>query len=253
MTLSARNITVRRGGRAIVDEVSLDLAPGALIALIGANGAGKSTLLSVLAGLLMADAGAVTLNGAPLTAMRPRDLAKARAFLPQTPHVEWPISVERVVALGLTPHLPAFGDLSPGLKEKVRAALVACDLAAQADQPADTLSGGELARAMLARAMVGEPALLIVDEPMSGLDPRHRIDTITRLAAYARTGKTVLCSTHDLTLAARHADHVVALHRGRVVMDGPVTALEGEILRTVFETPVRVHNPGLPDALVDFG
>jgi iron complex transport system ATP-binding protein len=253
MTLSARNITVRRGQRAIVDDVSLNLTPGAFVALIGANGAGKSTLLTVLAGLQAPDSGIATLNGRPLNEIAPRELAKARAFLPQNAHVEWPISVERVVALGLTPHLPAFGDLSPAMREKVRAALAECDLAERADQTANTLSGGELARAMLARAMIGAPNVLIVDEPMSGLDPRHRLETMATLAAYARSGKAVLCATHDLTLAARYADRVIALHHGRVAADTPAAALSAETLAAVFETPVRVLNAGQPGALVDFG
>lgn len=253
MTLAAKNITVRRGARTILDDVSFDLAPGAFVALIGANGAGKSTLLSVLAGLLTPESGEATLNGHALTSITPRDLAKARAFLPQNAHVEWPISVERVVALGLTPHLPAFGDLSPSLREKVRAALSQCDLADRADQAANTLSGGELARAMLARAMVGEPGVLIVDEPMSGLDPRHRLETMAALAAYARSGRAVICSTHDLTLAARYADRVIALHRGKVAADTTAAALSAETLATVFDTPVRVLNAGQRDALVDFG
>src|SRR5262249_27357626 len=150
-------ISVRRGGRAIVDDVSVSIGPSALVALIGANGAGKSTLLSVLAGLLTPESGVVTLNGVRPEDMRARTLAPARAHPPQGARAEWPMSMERIVALGLTPHLPAFGDLSPDLRDKVDAALTAADLAGHRGQRADTLSGGELARAMLARALVGEP------------------------------------------------------------------------------------------------
>jgi iron complex transport system ATP-binding protein len=100
-----------------------------------------------------------------------------RAYLPQNPRCEWPIAVERLVALGLTPILPAFGGLPAAFTARISAALEACDLAATPLKPATTLSGGELTRAMLARALVGDPDVLIVDEPMSGLDPRHALDT----------------------------------------------------------------------------
>jgi iron complex transport system ATP-binding protein len=253
VTLAAQHLTVRRGGKAIVDDVSLSLALGKLVALIGANGAGKSTLLAALAGLLAPDSGTVTLDGANIDSLPARDLAKARAYLPQNARAEWPISVERIVALGLTPHLPAFGGLSPALQEKVAAALAACDLADRATQAADTLSGGELARAMLARALVGEPRILIVDEPMSGLDPRHKLDTIARLTAYARGGSAVICSTHDLTLAARNADRVIVMAHGRVLADGPTAeAMTAETLSAAFDVTARVVNVGHADALVDF-
>ena len=253
MSLSARNISVTRGGRAILRDVSLELEPGAFVALIGPNGAGKSTLLSVLAGLAAPDAGGVSLDGRTLTDLTPNDLAKRRAFLPQSPRAEWPISVERVIALGLTPHLPAFGGLPSALTEKIGKALIAFDLEGRRDQAADTLSGGELARAMLARALVGEPDILIADEPMSGLDPRHRLDTFARLAAYARDGKAVIASTHDLTLSARFADRIIALHDGQVAADGPVReALTADLLSKIFDVAACVTDAGAPNAVVDF-
>jgi iron complex transport system ATP-binding protein len=193
------------------------------------------------------------LDGAPLDTIAPQMLAQKRAYLPQNPRAEWPISVERVVALGLTPHLPTFGGLSPTLKEKIDGALAAFDLTDRRDQPADTLSGGELARAMLARALVGAPDILIVDEPMSGLDPAHKLDTFRRLAAYARAGKTVIASTHDLTMAARFATHILALNDGRSAADGPTeTALTAALLTEIFAVRACVTNPGKADAFVDF-
>jgi iron complex transport system ATP-binding protein len=251
--LAATDLVVRRGGRAILDRVSVSLPVGAFIALIGPNGAGKSTLLAALAGLLTPDSGQVTLDGAPLDIIAPQVLAQTRAYLPQNPRAEWPISVERVVALGLTPHLPMFGGFSLALKQKIDSALSAFDLTDRHDQPADTLSGGELARAMLARALVGEPDILIVDEPMSGLDPAHKLDTFRRLASYAASGKTVIASTHDLTMAARFCTHILALRDGRVAADGPTEqALTAGLLKEIFAVEARVTNPGEADALVDF-
>ncbi|MBS0363330.1 MAG: ABC transporter ATP-binding protein [Proteobacteria bacterium] len=243
--LRGEELTVRRGGRAILDGVSVDFAGGAFVAVVGANGAGKSTLLSVLAGLLSPDDGAVTLDGTPIWRLKPRELARRRAYLPQNPRAEWPIAVERLVALGLTPQLPAFGGLPGGLEPRLTRALEACDLEAQRLQPATTLSGGELARAMLARALVGDPQVLIVDEPIAGLDPRHALDTVGRLQALAGQGKLVVCALHDLTLAARFSSHLLALRAGRAAAFGPTPeVMDAGLLRAVFEVEARIAGTG---------
>ena len=240
--LSARGLSVVRDGRAIVDKAGFDLGGGMFVALVGANGAGKSTLLSCLAGLLRPDRGEVTLDGQPLGRLDARDLARRRAYLPQNPRAEWPIAVERLVALGLTPQLPAFGGLPGGFEPRLTDAIVACDLVAHRFQPATTLSGGELARAMLARALIGDPQVLIADEPTAGLDPRHALDTMSRLRRLAvDQGKLVVAAAHDMTLAARHATHLMAMREGRVVAFGTMAeALSPDLLREVFEVEARV-------------
>ena len=126
--LALERVCVDRGGRRVLDDVSLAFAPGRLTAVIGPNGAGKSTLLMVAAGLLAPGYGRATLDGEPLARLGRRGLAARRAYLPQAARAEWPISVERVVALGLTPSLPAFGPLPAGLAARVDAALAAHDL-----------------------------------------------------------------------------------------------------------------------------
>ncbi len=239
--LSAENLTVRRAGRAIVDDVSVTLEGASFTALIGANGAGKSTLLHCLAGLLKPDTGQASLDSRRLAQWKPADLARARAFLPQNPRCEWPISVARLVALGLTPTLPAFGGLTSDMEARVAAALAACDLTGQRDQAATTLSGGELARAMLARALVGQPRCLIVDEPTTGLDPRHAIDAMGRLRGLAGEGRLVLAAIHDLTLAARYSSDVIALSDGKVVASGPTReVLTPDLIRRVFGVEARI-------------
>jgi iron complex transport system ATP-binding protein len=249
--LSATGLTVQRSGRAILDEVSVTLESGAFVALIGANGAGKSTLLSVLAGLLKPERGEVRLDDIPLARIAPRELARRRAYLPQNPRAEWPLPVERLVALGLTPHLPVFGGLPGGFEPALSNALAACDLTAQRLQPATTLSGGELARAMLARALIGDPQVLIADEPMTGLDPRHAMDTVSRLRSLAAGGKLVIAAVHDLTLAARYATHLMALRAGRLAAFGPTAEiLTPALLRQVFDVEARISGSGT-DATVD--
>jgi iron complex transport system ATP-binding protein len=217
--LAAEAVTVTRGRRAILSDVSFQAHAGEFVAVIGPNGAGKSTLLAALGGLLRPDRGRVMLDARPLSAVPRRTLARLRAYLPQNPHLEWPLPVERVVALGLMPRLPALGGLPPALRPAIDRALDLCDLADRRDQPATTLSGGEFARAMLARAIVGDPAILIVDEPITGLDPRHAMETMRLLSRIAGEGRLVVASLHDLTLAARHAGRFIALVDGRLRAD----------------------------------
>jgi iron complex transport system ATP-binding protein len=217
--LAAENVTVKRGGKTILEDVSFQAYAGEFIAVLGPNGAGKSTLLKVLAGLMKPSSGKVMLGNKKISAVSLRQLAAQRAYLPQNPHLEWPISVERLVALGLTPRLPATGKLPESFAPAITRALEACDLTARRDQPATTLSGGEFARAMLARAIVSEPQILIVDEPITGLDPLHAIHSMKLLSAFARGGTLVIASLHDLTLAARYASRVIVVVDGRVLSD----------------------------------
>ena len=238
-------IGVVRGERRVLDGVDVTFQAGRLAAVIGANGAGKSTLLSVAAGLLQPSTGQVRLGDTQLAAMPRRVLAQRRAYLPQRAVVEWPISVERVVALGLTPSLPAFGDLPATMRARVADALARFDLADLAARPATELSGGELARVMMARATVGEPELLIVDEPTAGLDPRHAVEVGRRLRALSDGGCTVVIALHDLDLARRIADDVVALKDGRVLASGPTrTVFTTDTLSALYDAAIEVIGDG---------
>jgi iron complex transport system ATP-binding protein len=235
------HVGVVRGGRRVLDGIDVTFERGRLAAVIGPNGAGKSTLLSVAAGLLTPDAGTATLDALPLAAIDRRVLARRRAYLPQRAGVEWPISVERVVALGLTPSLPAFGGLPPALRTRVADTLAQFDLTDLATRPATQLSGGELARVMMARAIVGKPEVLIVDEPTAGLDPRHVIEVGRRLRALADGGCAVIVALHDLDLARRIADDVVAMKDGRVLAAGPTqTVVTSEMLSALYDAPIEV-------------
>ncbi|MDO7843792.1 ABC transporter ATP-binding protein [Sphingomonas immobilis] len=239
--LVLEGVSVVRRGRLVLDWADVHFAAGRLTVVIGANGAGKSTLLEVAAGLLPPGRGQVTLGGAPLAAIGRQGLARRRAYLPQSPRVDWAISVERVVALGLSAHLPAFGGLPAIWQPRIDAALDRYDLLALRDRPATRLSGGELARVMLARATVGEPELLIVDEPTAGLDPRHALDAAKRLRALADAGHTVIVALHDLDLALRIADDVVAVRNGRIAVQGDAeTIFTGEMLGALYDVAVRV-------------
>ena len=243
--LAADNISVLRGGRPILREVSLQAHAGEFIALLGPNGAGKSTLLSALAGLIRPDRGRVMLDAHPILKLPPARLAARRSYLPQNPRLEWPISVERLVALGLTPRLPATGHLPESFRPAIARVLEQCDLAGKRDQPATTLSGGEFARAMLARAIVCEPQILLVDEPVTGLDPRHAMHSMRLLSDIARRGTLVVASLHDLTLAARHATRFAVLVDGALAADAET--LTDEIIHRAFG--VRSLTTGQGDSL----
>jgi iron complex transport system ATP-binding protein len=250
-TLSAQQLTVRRRDQLIVDNASFSARGGDFMAVIGPNGAGKSTLLAALAGVT-ASLGEVTVNGTSLKALGAHALARGRAYLPQNPRCDWPISVERLVALGLTPELPTLGGLPASFQPRIEAVLTSCDLLQKRWQAATTLSGGELARAMLARALVADPEILIVDEPTTGLDPRHALDAAVRLRALAGTGKLVIAAIHDLTLVARYATRVLAVKDGRIIADGPVLETIGpELLRQLFDVEAWVA-PTPHGALVDY-
>ena len=239
--LRLQAMTAARGGRIALSGVDIAFASGRLTAVIGPNGAGKSTLLEAAAGLLAPVAGTVSLDGSPLTEIPRRQLAQRRAYLPQNPHVDWAISVARVVALGLTAHLPAFGGLPEAWRARIDSALTRFDLGHLRDRSATELSGGELARVMLARATVGEPEVLIVDEPTAGLDPRHAIDAMRHLRAIADGGCTVIAALHDLDLAARFADEIVAIRDSKLFAAGPAReTLTAPNLAALYDVNVRL-------------
>ncbi len=237
--LEIDGLSARLGGRRVLDGVSLGVAAGECVGLIGPNGAGKSTLLRAALGLIPAG-GTRRLGGAPLAALAPAERARRAAFLPQEREIGWPVSVAALVALGRAPHRPAFAPESAADRAAVAAAMARMDVGRFADRPATALSGGERARALIARALAQEAPLLLADEPAAGLDPAHQIALMETFAALAAEGRAVLASLHDLALAARWCGRIVLLDRGRVVADGPPRAvLTPERLAAVYG--VRAH------------
>ena len=253
MRLEARGLALEAAGRRVLDAVSVTAQGGEFVAVIGPNGAGKSTLLRVLAGLVQPSAGEVRLDGRLLRSIAPRQLARLRAYLPQNARCEWPLPVHRLVGLGLTPTLPALGDFGAEDRARIDAALEACDLGSRREQAATTLSGGELARAMLARALVADPAVLIVDEPLAGLDPRHALDAARRLQQLARENdKLVIAAVHDLNIVLRRATRVWALKGGRLIADDvPAAAITPALLREAFDVEACIAGEGM-QAYVDY-
>ncbi len=245
MSLCARGVTVVRGGRALLQDVGLDLSAGGLTAILGPNGAGKSTLLAVLSGSLEPDHGEVRLDGLPLCGFGLEALARRRAVLPQLSGLEFPFTVEEVVQLGRHPH----GDAgAPSGRRAVARAMAALGLGPLAAAVYPTLSGGERQRAHAARALAqvevepGGPApWLLLDEPTSALDLVHQHALMARVRAFADDGGGAVAVLHDPTLAATYADTLVLLSQGRVAATGPAeTVLEPAILSSVYGVPLDV-------------
>jgi iron complex transport system ATP-binding protein len=235
MTLEARDLHL--AGR--LDGISATFEPGAITAICGPNGAGKSSLIETLAGLLAPDGGAVLLGGELLAALHPRERARRIGYLPQHGEVAWDLSVRALVMLGRLPH----GDRAA---EPVERALAALDLEALAERPASTLSGGERARALLARVLAGEPQWILADEPLAALDLAHQLALLGKLRQAAAAGTGVVLVLHDLALAMNHATRVLVLESGRLAADGaPETALSEATIARTWGVPARwLGEPG---------
>ncbi|HEX5937956.1 MAG TPA: ABC transporter ATP-binding protein [Actinomycetota bacterium] len=242
---TARHLGVRLAGRSIVRDVTLDMPQGAWVCIVGPNGAGKTTLLHAIAGLIPFE-GEVELRGRPLRSYGRRERARNVALVPQQPVMPDGITVGEYVRLGRTPHL---GVLGAELREDVlavEAEIGRMDLRSAVDRRLDSLSGGEFQRVVIARALVQEAPLLLLDEPTTGLDLGHQVGMLELVEELRRTkGITVLSTMHDLTLAGRFADRFVLLSQGRVVSAGPRSdVLDAAVIAEHFGASVRVLGDG---------
>ena len=232
--LSIENLSATLSGRRVVDGVSLTVGKGSFTGLIGPNGAGKSTFLRACLGLVPAS-GAVRLDGIDLSALRPAERARHLAYLPQERETAWAMSVEAVVALGRLPHHARFAAPSQRDRAATEAALARMDLSAFRHRAVTSLSGGERARVLIARALAQETPVLLADEPLAGLDPQHQIALMRLFRELAAEGRIVVASMHDLTLAARWCDRLLLLKGGQAHAQGrPEDVLTARILEDVY-------------------
>lgn len=232
--LAIENLSATLAGKRVVDSVSLTVGKGNVTGLIGPNGAGKSTFLRACLGLVPAS-GAVSLDGADLSILRPAERARHLAYLPQERETAWAMSVEAVVALGRLPHHARFAAPSERDRAATEAALARMDLSAFRHRAVTSLSGGERARVLIARALAQETPVLLADEPLAGLDPQHQIALMRLFRELAAEGRIVIASMHDLTLAARWCDQLLLLQDGRACAEGrPETVLTAQTLQDVY-------------------
>lgn len=245
-TLEARSLGLSAGSRRLLGGVSLALAPGRVVAVLGPNGAGKSSLVRALCGLLLPDQGDVLLGGVPLRTLPRRAIARQIAVVPQQVEAPEGLSVRELVATGRAPHQDALLLAGPGDLAAVDHALRRCALESLADRPADRLSGGELRRALVARALAQQTPILLLDEPTAHLDLRHVLDLVALVRAEAHErGAAVLVVVHDLPTAALLADDALLLSGGGAVAFGPAPeVLRREALEQLFEVELAAVQVG---------
>ena len=240
MILEAKNISLELGNRTVLDDISMASKPGKLIGLIGPNGAGKSTFLRVMGGLKAPSSGHVELDKVLLNEIKANERARKIAYLPQEHIVNWPISVYDLVAMGRLPFVHPLAALDQRSKAAIEQALAAMSVENLVNRSALELSGGELARVLLARALAQTPQILLADEPTAGLDPAHKLHLLSHLAKTSTSGMSIIIVLHDLSMAARFCDHLVLLQKGRVYKAGtPDEVLTKKALREVYH--IKVH------------
>lgn len=259
-----KSLSVQRGGRDCLQDISLTVQAGELYALIGPNGAGKSTLLRAMA-QLQTHQGQVLLDTQDLSSLSPAQRAKQVAYLSQGDQVTWPLRVRDFVSLGRLPHRRRWASsaLTAADLLAVDQALAHMHLVDLQHRHFDELSGGERARARLARAMAVQAPLLLADEPVAALDPYHQLSVMELLRAQCNAGCAVVVVLHDLTLASRFCDRVLLLNQGLAVASGEprrvltpahlqnvyqVQAMHGEHERQGYVVPWRCQpfSAGLP-------
>ncbi len=247
-------VTVTAGGRRLVDEVTAHVGRGEWLSLLGPNGAGKTTLLRAAAGLVRCR-GTVRLLGRELASLPRRDVARLIALVPQVPVLPTGLTVAEYVLLGRTPHVGVLTREGADDRAAAAEALERLELDEVARRPLTSLSGGELQRAVIARALAQAAPILLLDEPTTALDIGHQQQALELVERLRREeGLTVVAAMHDLTLAAQYGDRVVLVDRGRTVAEGTardvltsdrITSLYGARVRVVDDedfavVPVRV-------------
>jgi iron complex transport system ATP-binding protein len=234
--LRATEVSLAYDDRVVVERLDLDIPDGRVTAIIGPNACGKSTLLRALARLLRPSSGRVILDGELIHKLPTKDVARRLGLLPQTPIAPEGITVVDLVARGRTPHQKLFQQWSHADEAAVRAALDVTGTGDLAERAVDELSGGQRQRVWIAMALAQDTDLLLLDEPTTFLDIAHQIDVLDLVAQLnVQRGRTVVVVLHDLNLACRYADHVVAMRDGSVVAAGaPADVITASTVLDVF-------------------
>lgn len=216
-TLELRNASVTRGGRTILDSVSLVLSSGDFLALVGPNGSGKSTLLRAVLDLWRTSPeDSALLDDRPLRNIPRREIARRIAFVSQDTHMDFAFTVEEVVRMGRYPHRGRFEREGTRDSAAVEAAIEQCDIAYLRKRYVNTLSGGERQRVLIARSLAIEPEFILLDEPTANLDIEHSLEVLSLCGALAANGHAVVLTSHDLNVVARHALTVALIQKGKV-------------------------------------
>ncbi|MDO5075658.1 ABC transporter ATP-binding protein [Corynebacterium sp.] len=235
-----QNISKSYGATTVVDDVTLEVPRGGIISVIGPNGAGKSTLLSIIARLLDADSGTVTIDGNDVTTTKSKELAKVMAVLRQDNKVAVRLTVRELVEFGRFPH--SGGRLTQECQAAVANAMRYLDLEKYADRALDELSGGQRQRAFVAMVLAQETDYVLLDEPLNNLDIKHSLAMMRLLRRAAdELGRTVVIVIHDINFAAAFSDHIVAMKQGTLVHScSPAEFMTAENLEALYGVAMRV-------------
>jgi iron complex transport system ATP-binding protein len=247
--LEFEDVALRIGGRELLRGVSLALAPGEIVALVGRNGAGKTTLFRVASRILRPERGEVRIAGRPLGSLSRRELARELAVVPQDVGIPFPFRAGEIVLMGRAPHQGGLGFESADDLARARAAMEAVGVAELASRDVTGLSGGERQLVLVARALAQDPRVLLLDEPTAHLDLRHRTVVFERVRRFVADGRSALVVSHDLNLAARSCDRIALLAEGRLRACGkPSEVLDPASLRATFgiEADVLAGPDGAP-------
>ena len=238
--LDIKKIRVNLDGFTVLEDVSFSLEKGEIVGLVGPNGAGKTTILKVLTGVLKQPAGKIEIFEKMHGEFSPQALARRLGYLPQETEIHWPVTAERVVALGRIPFLMPWEDLSDADEKIIEGAMRATDTLHLRGRRVDHLAGGEKALVMIARLLAGEPEVLLLDEPVQGLDPSHALQVMELLRNVAETGRGVLVVLHDLALASRFCHRILLLDKGRIVASGrPEEVFSPQNLKTSYHIEAK--------------
>jgi len=244
--ISLENVSAGYGAQLVLEGVTLRVAPGEFLGLIGPNGCGKTTLLRVASGVLPARSGGVQIQGTPLAQFGRRNLARTMACLSQEFSLDLPFTVRELVLMGRAPHLPRIGGETKKDHQIAEHAMELVDVARIAERAVTEISGGERQRALIAMCLAQQPQVLLLDEPTSHLDIGHQLSVLDLIGQLNRQlGMTILAVFHDLNLAAEYCGRLLVLDRGRVAGLGtPHEVLTAPRIAQVYGATVLVQpNP----------
>jgi iron complex transport system ATP-binding protein len=234
-SLSVVNVGVQRGGRWILNGITLEVRRGEVLAIVGPNGSGKSTLLRTLAGLWRADQGNVLLKGRQVSELRRTEIAREITYVPQESQFEFDFTVKEIVLMGRYPHRGRFERETQEDRTAAEEALERADIAHLGERSVTRLSGGEKQRVLIARSLATRAHILLLDEPTANLDVDHSLDVLALCRSLAAEGRAVAIATHDLNSVYRFADEVALVDSGRLVAAGkPGEVLTRENLERTF-------------------
>ncbi len=242
--LQATGVTVRLSGNTILHDVSIALRPSELVVIAGPNGSGKSTLLRTLAGILLATAGEVQLQGKPLASYNRRAIARTLSYVPQDTRVDFGFTVREIVAMGRHPHMGRFSPEGVKDRDAIERGITLCDIAHLRQRQINSLSGGERQRVLIARCLAAEPSCILLDEPTASLDLEHALEIFALARRLAESGAAVALSTHDLNNGLRFGSSALILKQGAVAFTGPTgDTLETSVIESVFGVRAeRLHS-----------